>query len=367
MPVQLAYPPVRRFPLATAPELIARLEAIDARYRGRFAGHPRISRDPEELEAIQADVEAVANDAASVSDAALTERVETSRKLYSEELVRIQEARAAGPAAVAAHRISTMATMVMGRYGRFFAAKNRTMVDVGLLETLADTMAELVVEMERLAAQGADVAEDLQRMQGALKVYRDEQGAIRSARGDGTVAEQAQRLASLANQQFDRYRLLYAGEPRMSRNPDSLASMLKALREIMGSMRALQTRGVTNDAHLKNMQIVSDRMESWEKELVTIRDVITRGDRTERIGRLGEAANKIFTEYRENFAGKDRKTRDLSKLSDLIEQLWPIQRSMDAIDADDGDDTNARNLSIVTDQLRVYDREYRNIEKAQTA
>jgi hypothetical protein len=353
--------------LATAPELLARLDAIDARYRGRFAGHPRISRDPEELEAIQADVEAISKDASSVSDAALTERIEASRKLYAEELVRIQEARAGGPAAVAAHRVSTMATLVMGRYGRFFAAKNRTTVDVGLLESLTESMAGLVAEMERLEAQGANVAEDLERMRGALKVYRDEQGAIRSARGDGTVADQAQRLATLANGQFDRYRLLFAGEPRMSRDPEVLAGMIKAIREIHGSMRALQTRGVTNDAHLKNMQIVSDRIDSWEQELATIRDVITRGDRTERIGRLGEAANKIFAEYREHFAGKDRKTRDLTKLANLIEQLWPIQRCMDAIDADDGDDTNARNLSIVTDQLRVYDREYRNIQQAQQA
>ncbi len=353
--------------MSTAPELLARLDAIDARYRGRFAGHPRISRDPEELEAIQADVESVAKEASSVDDAALAERVEASRKLYAEELAKINEARAGGPAAVAAHRVSTMATLVMGRYGRFFAGKNRTTVDLGLLAQLEKTMGKLVAEMERLQAQGANVAEDLERMRGAHKVYGDEQGAIRSARADGTVAEQAQRLATLANQQFDRYRLLFAGEPRISRDPDTLVVMVGSLKEILGTMRALQTRGVANDAHLKNMQIVSDRLENWEQEVATIRDIIARAPKSERVGRLGEAANKVFAEYREHFAGKDRKTLDLGKLANLIEQLWPIQRCMDAIDADDGDDANARNLSIVTDQLRVYDREYRNIQQAQEA
>ena len=180
-------------------------------------------------------------------------------------------------------------------------------------------------------------------------------------------AEQAQRLATLANQQFDRYRLLFAGEPRISRDPDTLVAMVGSLKEILGTMRALQTRGVANDAHLKNMQIVSDRLENWEQEIATIRDIIARAPKSERVGRLGEAANKVFAEYREHFAGKDRKTRDLTKLANLIEALWPIQRCMDAIDADDGDDANARNLSIVTDQLRVYDREYRNIQQAQEA
>lgn len=351
--------------MATATELLSRLDAIDARYRGRFAGHPRISRDPEELERIQADVEAVASEASAVADAALTERIASSRTLYAEEMEKIKEARAAGPAAVGAHRVTTLANLVMGRYSRFYAGKNRTTVDLGLLEQLHATMGELVADLERFQAQGANVQEDLDRMRGAHKVYGDEQGAIRSARGDGNIAEQAQRLATLANQQFERYRILFAGEPRMSRHPETLEVMTKALREILASMRALQTRGVTTDAHLKNIQIVSDRIENWEQELATIRDIVTRGDRTERIGRLGEAANKVFAEYREHFAGKDRKTRDLTRLATIIEQLWPIQRSMDAIDADDGDDTNARNLSIVTDQLRIYDREYRNIEQAQ--
>ena len=263
-----------------------------------------------------------------------------------------------------AHRITTLANLVMGRYSRFYAGKNRTTRNVGLLEELAASMNELVAELEKAAAQGANVAEDLQRMRDAANVYQQETGAIRSARGDGDIGAQAQRFAGLANDQFERYRLLFANQPRQSRHPETLASMIKALREIHASMLALRTRGVGSTSHAGNIKIVSDRIENWEKEIATIRDVIQRGQLTDRIGALGQAANLAFAEYREHFAGKDRKTRDLDKLANIIETLWPIQRSMDAIDRDDGDDTNARNLSIVTDQLRMYDREYRNIVQA---
>jgi hypothetical protein len=351
-------------PLATVSDLTAQLEAIDARYRGRFAGHPRISRDPEELEAIQAEVTALASAVKGLKDSALNERYQTSVDLYKNELALIQEARAAGPAAVQAHRITSLANLVMGRYSRFYAGQNRTTRDVGLLEELAASMRELVADLEKCTAQGANVAEDLGRMKDAAKVYADECGAIRSARGDGPLPDQAQRLATLANEQFERYRLLFAAQTRISRHPDTLASMIKNIREIHAAMLALRTRGVGGESHAKNIAIVGERIESWEAELITVRDVIARGELADRVGRLGEAANKAFSEYREHFAGKDRKTRDLKKLSNIIEQLWPIQRSMDAIDSDNGDDTNARNLSIVTDQLRIYDREYRNIVQA---
>ena len=87
---------------------------------------------------------------------------------------------------------------------------------------------------------------------------------------------------------------------------------------------------------------------------------------SDRIGYLGGAANDVFSQYREHFAGQDRRSRDISLLAKLIEELWYLMGEMDRIDQDDGDDTNARNLSIVTDQLRMYDREYGEIAKVQS-
>ena len=350
--------------MATLAELTTRLDQIDSRYRGRFAGQPRISRDPEELEQLLRDVAAVEAEGAKVLDEAALTRLRTSRELYTKELALVQEARAAGPAAVQAHRLTTQAALIMNRYSRFFAGQNRSTRNLGLLDEFIGDLTQIEAELVALQGRGADVAGDLDRVRHALNIYRQETGAIRSARGDDSLPQQAQRLATLANDQFERYRNLFANQQRISRHPKTLEAMLHALKEIHAQMLALRTRGVSGGSHAGNIQIVGDRIASWENEVRTIRDVIARAPLTERVGRLGEAANAVFAAYRQDFAGKDRATRDLGKLALLIEQLWHVHRSMDAIDRADGDDTNARNLSIVTDQLRAYDREYTAIEQA---
>jgi len=351
--------------LATASELMERLERIDSRYRGRFAGHPRISRDPEELQKLQAEVREVATAAGEVSDASLDERIKASLDLFERELAAIHEAQAAGPAAVQAHRIVTLTAFVYARYTRFYAGQNRATRNVSLLEELVGDLKAFETDLARLVAQGADRSADLNRVRESIQIYEREVGAIRSARGSDSLPQQAQRYATLANDLFDRYRTLFANKSRISRSTRALDSLIRGLGEIHAQMLALRTRGVTGDVHAKNIALVSDRLEQWNTERRAIQEVLDKAPLSDRIGYLGGAANELFTQYRENFAGQDRRTRQLSLLGNLIEELWYIQREMDAIDQGDGDDTNARNLSIVTDQLRMYDREYGEIAKVQ--
>lgn len=352
--------------MATVSELDQRLKSLDARYRGRFAGHPRISRDPEELESILAGVDDVAGDAKALGDADLDRRVQASKELYLKELEAIRDAQAAGPAAVQAHRVVTLATLTFGRYTRFFAGQNRATRNVALLEELVGDLQSYETELARLVTQGADRSDDLTRLRNSIGIYEREAAAIRSARGSDSLPQQAQRYASLANDLFDRYRTLFANKPRISRSPAALAGLVAGLKEIHAQMLALRTRGVTGDVHAKNMALVGDRIDQWQTEQRAIADVLEKAPLTDRIGNLGGAANEVFKAYRENYAGQDRRSRDLAGLGNLIERLWYLRREMDAIDRNDGDDTNARNLSIVTDQLRSYDREYGEIARVQS-
>jgi len=352
--------------VATSSELTQRLQSLDARYRGRFAGHPRISRDPEELEALIAGVEEVKAEASGLGDAELDQRITASAELYRKELAAVHEAQSAGPAAVQAHRIVTLATLTFGRYTRFYAGQNRATRNVGLLEELIGDLKAFETDLARLVSQGADRGDDLNRLRESIGIYEREVLAVRSARGSDSLPQQAQRFATLANDLFDRYRTLFANKPRISRSPRALEALRKGLSEIHAQMLALRTRGVTGDAHAKNIALVSDRLDQWSKEQLAIQEVLDKAPLSDRIGNLGGAANEVFKQYRENYAGQDRRTRDLAALGKLIEELWYVQREMDSIDRDDGDDGNARNLSIVTDQLRMYDREYAEIAKVQS-
>jgi hypothetical protein len=352
--------------VATSSELTQRLQSLDARYRGRFAGHPRISRDPEELEEILKGVKEVEAEAAGLNDADLQRQITTSTELYNKELAAIHEAQAAGPAAVQAHRIVVLATFTFGRYTRFFAGQNRSTRNVALLEELVGDLKAFETDLARLVAQGADRDADLARLRESIGIYEREVSAIRSARGSDSLPQQAQRYATLANDLFARYRALFANKPRISRSLKALDGLRKGLSEVHAQMLALRTRGVTNDVHAKNMALVSDRIDQWNTEHAAISDVLSKASKTDREGNLGGAANEVFKVYREKFAGQDRRTRDKDVLAMLIEELWYIRHEMDALDADGGTDSNARNLSIVTDQLRMYDREYGEIVRVQS-
>ena len=69
--------------------------------------------------------------------------------------------------------------------------------------------------------------------------------------------------------------------------------------------------GLTEGSNDQNVEIVHSRLEGYRKELEEVRNAKSQAGFQDLVTKLGEAANAIFAEYRENFAGQDRGTRDL--------------------------------------------------------
>ena len=83
------------------------------------------------------------------------------------------------------------------------------------------------------------------------------------------------------------------------------------------------------------------------------------------MGMLGGAANDAFGEYRKDFEGKDRKTRDLQLLSDICDRLGEIRRQMDELSRTGPNENNDRNLEIVNAQLLGFESEWEQMKKIQ--
>ena len=83
------------------------------------------------------------------------------------------------------------------------------------------------------------------------------------------------------------------------------------------------------------------------------------------MGMLGGAANDVFEEYRQKFAGKDRRSVDLATMSLLCDQLGEIARQMADMARTEKNDMNERNLDIVIERLSAYEEEWRAIRDAQ--
>lgn len=337
------------------------VDRLEDRYRIRFAGHPRVSRDPEELEKIISDLDQLRSDADTEEKA----RIENLSDLYKKEIAAIQAAINI-PFAVPAARFRMWADLTMSRYGRKFAGQDRRTRDVALLDELIADLQGIRNEMARVHAIAPQqrLDEGMAVVDRALGTYRTEAEAIRTHRRTGTLAEQGSRFANLANAQFETYLIGFAKQTRLSRHPETLDRIIAALDEIRRGMQSLKIAGWADRSNDSNIAIVEDRIRQYREENATIRSVQAEATLEQRVGSLGQAANEVFAMYREQFSGKSRAEADPAKVDELFERLWPTAREMDALDSEHDDDTNGRNLRLVTDNLLLYGREYEAIRKA---
>ena len=130
-------------------------------------------------------------------------------------------------------------------------------------------------------------------------------------------------------------------------------------------MLGFKESGFVNEHNERNIEIVQSRKTFYIGELTQIREARETTTFDGLVTSLGEAANKIFDEYRTHFSGQDRRTRDLAILNGYCEGLYHIARQMNELDNVREHDVNQQNLATVLDHLRLYDREFQAIQEAQ--
>lgn len=350
----------------------AEADRIHARYDAHFAGQPRISRDPTLLDEMVASTDALLPRArAAGPDAdALVATLEKNRTLYIDEANAVRSAQAAPPEVLAGHELGTWAQLTFNRYRRHFAGKARATRDLGLLGEMIAELTRIEGALKGLGARldgpASSIESTLEQATSSRELYERERGAIRTARGAGTLDEQGDILATVANDQFALYKGHFAGKSRLSRRPALMERMVDSLGTVLERMRALQTQGLHAEGNTRNIGIVEARLTLYRQELDKIREARQGSSLSQLVSAFGEAANKVFEAYREGFAGKDRKTRDPEALSVLCDALYDLARQMDDLDRVREDETNQHNLAVVLDQLRLYEREYGLIVEARS-
>jgi hypothetical protein len=135
--------------------------------------------------------------------------------------------------------------------------------------------------------------------------------------------------------------------------------------EVIGEMmRKLKGEGLATESNDGNVAIVEKQLETYQKELEEVRTArkgVAFGDL---LGILGGAANDVFDTFRNEFAGKDRKTRDMERLSAMCDELGDVRRQMLDVGRAEQSATNDANVDIVTTQLSNFEQEYEQIALA---
>lgn len=348
------------------------IDDVVQRYTAFFAGQPRITRDARMLDQMVRDLEGMKPDLLALPGTErgeLTTRVNDAIELYRKEAQAVRASQEQGPEALAAHRLATWSYLTFARYRHHFAGQSRGTRDLLLMGEMIADLEQLQVQMT--AQKRRATTDELEQAHTAvvdqLNLYREERKAIAQVRIDGDLPEQSDRLAALANNQFSLYGDQFAGKSRLSRRPMLLERIIDSLRQIGERMQALVTQGHKHESNRRNIEIVNERIAAYRKELAEVQKVRAATDFPSLINALGAAANEVFAEYREHFAGQDRATRDLARLTKLLDSLFDIGRQMDDLEQVRHDDTNARNLQIVLDNLRMYDREHAAIQEAKAS
>lgn len=342
-----------------------RADDIHARYRYAFAGKPRITRRLDDLDEILAGARALLDEAvAMVGDGAdvvavLRERI----ALYGNERNAIIDARAAGPNALRATVLGTRANALFGVYGRHFAGKGRATRDVALLDDVIDALREVKADLQALLhTDGARVAEEqLRSVERNVELYVAEREAILTVRQDAAPSDRTSIYANVANAQFDTYRKHFAGKARLSRRLALIDRLVSTLSWCRSGMQQQIADGADVDTNRANLDIVEQRLESYEREAQAIRGARQDASVFEIIDALGQDANLVMEEYATHFAGQNRATRDLDQLGALLDRLVETERQMWALSKVHDNPTNERNLGIVHDTLIVYQREHETI------
>jgi transaldolase len=351
------------------------LDRIGARYESQFAGMPRANRNVDELDAILAETKGVLSRIESIPTAVrppeLNELAETAHQnvaIYERERKLIADASNAAPEMEQFATFATSANFVFSRYRRHYAGKSRATRDLGLLAEMVEDLEAIeknMAEIIKASKNKTELSRDLDLVRRTLETYRGEEKEIRDARKMGTAEERASALAEVANGQFRIYQMHFAGKSRATRRPALLQRVIDQLQTTLGEMRELKQGGLATGHNEGNVEIVERQIETYKTELGEVRAArkgIAFGDL---LGNLGGAANEVFDTFRKDFAGQDRKTRDIEKLSSMCDELGDVRRQMLDVGRAEPNASNDSNIDIVSSQLASFEQEYEQIALAQ--
>ncbi len=350
------------------------LEAISKVYDTKFAGQSRGTRDVTEMDNlirrtknVVMQIDATPNASRDSELASLRADAQEQTKMFEAERAAITEAKSAGPDFEVFAPLAQTANFVMARYRRHFAGKSRSTRDLGLLEEMIEDLSSLSAQMSAIIAKNAapPFRRDLDAVTQALNMYRSERDEVARAHAAGTLEEQSGALASIANSQFDIYRDHFAGKGRTSRRVELLERMMRNLERAKTRMLDLTREESVAQVNKDNIAVIDGNLETYRVEIEEIRKAKEGATVDDLAGSLGGAANEVFDEYRNRYAGKDRRTVDRDRLSAMCDLLGEIERQMAAIQRGVKNETNSKNLEIVRGQLSAFEMEWDQVDQAQ--
>lgn len=158
----------------------------------------------------------------------------------------------------------------------------------------------------------------------------------------------------------------FAGQSRLTRDLGLLDDMIKRGQSILA--RIDQVPAAARGPELTRLRdSAAQNLNLYVQERTAIVRAQEVGPTFEAFSMEATNANLVFARYGRHFAGKDRTTRDVALLGELVDDLKQIEKRMTQFLADQKSAEFERDRTVVRENLAQYQKEIDLIAQAQTS
>lgn len=158
----------------------------------------------------------------------------------------------------------------------------------------------------------------------------------------------------------------FAGHSRLTRDLDQIDRIIARVRSVLERIDQIPVAARGPDLE-RLREAVAGNLELYEAERRAIARAQEVGPLFEQFSSEATAANFVFARYMRHFAGKDRATRDVALLGELVEDLRQIDKRMTALLAEQKAPDLERDREVVRQNLGQYQKEIELVEGAQSS
>ncbi|MCO4747389.1 MAG: hypothetical protein KC912_21495 [Proteobacteria bacterium] len=250
----------------TLPRVMSWHDLLQARYRHRFAGESRATRDLGLMREIVDHYGELIAELGADTDEALHKRLRDAKGTFSREATEIDWARKAGSDVDRAQRYALLANEQLALYRRHFAGQPRLSRSVPMLRRVIQSLTEIRALMLQLPAGGSN-AGNIKLLGDKLQSYETEIALVLEVKRDQGALAVADALGGAANKLFAEYNKDFAGQSRSTRSLEQLFQIVDALIHIARELEAAVAQPESTETHSKNLRVVMDHIRTYTREV----------------------------------------------------------------------------------------------------
>lgn len=157
----------------------------------------------------------------------------------------------------------------------------------------------------------------------------------------------------------------FAGQSRATRDISRMDELIARSKTVLQRIQSIPAAAMGQDLQDLRGQI-EEQLKLYNAERDLIQRAKTPVPGADQFAPFATIANFTFAKYRRHFAGKNRSTRDVRLLEEMIDDLKKVEIGMKAVIARTPNKAFSDDLDTVQQNLSMYETEIKEVKRAHT-